>query len=166
MLRRTWPTNSIPPPSTCCGCCGGGRGDRVEPGPPVRSSVLVFGGPRTVGELAAAEQVRSPTISRLVAEMEADGLVSRSPVVADRRAVAVAATEKGSRVLHAARRRRVAALAARVASLPVEDQAGSRSAAAVMEGPCLRSYQSLIERPFGTTLPEVQQHNCHTPSVG
>ena len=32
-------------------------------------SVLVFGGPRTVGDLAADEQVRSPTMSRLVAEM-------------------------------------------------------------------------------------------------
>ncbi len=32
-------------------------------------SVLVFGGPRSIGELAAAEQVRPPTISRLVQEI-------------------------------------------------------------------------------------------------
>src|SRR5207253_1577300 len=48
-------------------------------------SVLVFGGPRTVGELAAAEQVRSPTMSRLVAGMESDGLVERRPSTDDRR---------------------------------------------------------------------------------
>src|SRR3954463_14052103 len=30
-------------------------------------SVLVFGGPKTLGELAAAEQVKPPTMSRIVA---------------------------------------------------------------------------------------------------
>ena len=49
-------------------------------------SVLVFGGPRSIGDLAAAEQVRPPTISRLVRELERDGLVTRTvhPVVPPR----------------------------------------------------------------------------------
>ncbi len=55
-------------------------------------SVVVFGGPVTIGALAAAEQVRVPTMSRLVAALEADGLVRRKPDVDDGRVVRVAAT--------------------------------------------------------------------------
>src|SRR5919199_1876113 len=40
-------------------------------------SVLVFAGPRTLGELAAAEQVRPPTMTRLVRALERSGLVTR-----------------------------------------------------------------------------------------
>lgn len=96
-------------------------------------SVLVFGGDRTVGELAAAEQVRSPTMSRLVAEMEREGLVRRQASAADGRAVVVSATGEGRRVLHEGRRRRVAALAERVAGLDGEDVALLGRAAEVME---------------------------------
>ena len=97
-------------------------------------SVLVFGGPRTVGELAAAEQVRSPTMSRLVAEMEAEGLVERRPSPEDRRAVVVSATDAGRRTMAEGRRRRVAALSDRLRRLPAADVALLEQAAALMEG--------------------------------
>src|SRR5512146_930343 len=58
-------------------------------------SVIVFGGPVTLGQLAAAEQVRPPTITKLVATLEADGLVAREPDAADRRIVRVRATPRG-----------------------------------------------------------------------
>ena len=80
-------------------------------------SVLVFGGPRTLGRLAEAEQVRPPTMSRLVRTLEGRGLASRGRAEGDRRAVRVEATEEGRRVLLAARERRVAVLAARLAAL-------------------------------------------------
>src|SRR5579884_1390498 len=50
-------------------------------------SVLVFGGPRSLGELAAAERVTAATMSKLVAAMEAEGLVRRYPDVNDARAI-------------------------------------------------------------------------------
>jgi DNA-binding MarR family transcriptional regulator len=87
-------------------------------------SVLVFGGDRTVGELAAAEQVRSPTMSGLVSALEADGLVERRPSTDDARQVVVRATAAGRRVLHEGRRRRVARLAARLESLD-DDELGA-----------------------------------------
>ncbi len=97
-------------------------------------SVLVFGGSHTVGDLAADQQVRSPTMSRLVTEMEAEGLVERStPAAGDRRIVMVAATAKGRRLLLAARRRRVATLAERVATLPAADVILLDRAADLME---------------------------------
>src|SRR5437868_1846503 len=66
-------------------------------------SVLIFGGPRSVTELADAERVKVPTMSRLVAAMEAEGLVRRSPHERDRRSVRLEATAKGRRVIERAR---------------------------------------------------------------
>lgn len=79
-------------------------------------SVLVFGGPRSLGELAEAEQVRPPTMSRIVAGLERDGLVRRSRT-ADKRRVRLQATAKGTKILQQGRRRRVEALAVAVKSL-------------------------------------------------
>jgi DNA-binding MarR family transcriptional regulator len=85
-------------------------------------SVLVFGGPRSLGELAAAEQVRPPTMSRIVDALAAAGLVSRDPNPTDRRGVRITATEAGRALLLAGRARRVAALEARLAPLTVEER--------------------------------------------
>ena len=73
-------------------------------------SVLVFGGPATLGELASAEQVSAPTMSRLVSGLERDGYVVREPHEQDARSVRVRATAEGRRVLVQGRERRVAEL--------------------------------------------------------
>lgn len=83
-------------------------------------SVLVFGGPHTVGELAAAEQVTPPTMSRLVRGLEDDGLVERRADPADGRVALIAATPEGARVLLRARRDRVEYLAERLGTLDPE----------------------------------------------
>ena len=80
-------------------------------------SVLVFGGPLSLAELAAAEQVRAPTMSRLVEGLVRDGLVSREPVATNRRMVRISATEAGRRLLEAGRERRVRALVQRLERL-------------------------------------------------
>lgn len=79
-------------------------------------SVLVFGGPRSLGELAEAEQVRPPTMSRIVAGLERDGLVRRR-VTEDKRRVRLEATNRGTKMLWDGRKRRVESLAAAVESL-------------------------------------------------
>ena len=70
-------------------------------------SVLVFGGPCSLGELAAAEQVTAPTMSNLVARLEEDGLAARAPSGTDRRAVVLSATRKGKQILERGRARRL-----------------------------------------------------------
>jgi DNA-binding MarR family transcriptional regulator len=70
-------------------------------------SVLVFGGPRTVTELAAAEQVATPTMTRLLQGLEADGYVRRRRDARDGRVVRIRATARGARVLQGGRRTRV-----------------------------------------------------------
>jgi DNA-binding MarR family transcriptional regulator len=74
-------------------------------------SVLVFGGSRTLGELAAAEQVRPPTMTRIVQGLEAAGLVRRERDQEDGRVHRLHATAKGRRVMQQGRERRVANLA-------------------------------------------------------
>ena len=96
-------------------------------------SVVVFGGPITLGALAAAEQVRPPTITRLVAALEAQGLVERAADPADRRITRVGATAKGTRLLHEGRERRVAALTASLRALPARERAQVVRALPILE---------------------------------
>jgi DNA-binding MarR family transcriptional regulator len=96
-------------------------------------SVVVFGGPLTVGQLAAAEQVRSPTASKLVTELEALGLVNRVSSPTDGRVTEVRATARGRWMLQAGRRRRVAHLAGRLSDLGPDDLAVLDRAADILE---------------------------------
>jgi DNA-binding MarR family transcriptional regulator len=80
-------------------------------------SVIVFGGPVSLRDLARAEQVRPPTMSRIVSALEAEGLVRRRVNQQDRRAVLIAATEKGVAVLKQGRTRRVKFLASYLSQL-------------------------------------------------
>jgi DNA-binding MarR family transcriptional regulator len=84
-------------------------------------SVVVFGGPVTLGRLASAEQVTAPTMTRLVAALEADGLISRRDDTEDRRVVWLSATAKGKRILKEGKRRRVHALASVLNALNAEE---------------------------------------------
>ena len=80
-------------------------------------SVIVFGGPVSLNDLARAEQVRPPTMSRIVDALEAAGLARRRINERDRRAVLIEATSRGAAMLKQGRKRRVRFLAARMARL-------------------------------------------------
>jgi DNA-binding MarR family transcriptional regulator len=97
-------------------------------------SVVVMGGPLTLGALAAAEQVRPPTMSRLVDALEAEGLVVREADPDDGRATRVRATARGARLLAEGRARRVRTLADALAALPAADRATLARAAELLEG--------------------------------
>jgi DNA-binding MarR family transcriptional regulator len=80
-------------------------------------SVLVFGGPMSLADLAAAEQVSAPTMSRFVEALVKQGLVTREADPSNRRMVRIAATAEGVRLLEAGRERRVRALTRRLERL-------------------------------------------------
>ena len=80
-------------------------------------SVIVFAGPLSLADLAAEEQVRAPTMTRIVEALVQAGLVTRETDPRDRRAVRIEATEEGRAVLEAGRRRRVGAIAERLSRL-------------------------------------------------
>src|ERR671939_2102406 len=96
-------------------------------------SVLVFGGSRTLGELAAAEHVRPATMTRVVQALEQEGLVRREADPDDGRVTRLHATAKGERVMWRGRERRVANLAALLARLPADEIAQIRVAAELVE---------------------------------
>jgi DNA-binding MarR family transcriptional regulator len=85
-------------------------------------SVLVFGGPTTLGALATAEGVSAPTMSRLVAELERDGYLRRRVDPADARSARLEATAKATRLLHTGRARRLNALAAALETLSASER--------------------------------------------
>jgi DNA-binding MarR family transcriptional regulator len=74
-------------------------------------SVLVFSGPMALGQLAAAEQVKAPTMSRIVVGLKRSGLAKIETDLKDGRRIRVTATAKGKRLLQQARVRRIRLLA-------------------------------------------------------
>lgn len=93
-------------------------------------SVLAFAGPQTLSALAAAEQVKLPTMSQLIAALERKGLVARTPI--DRRSTRISATEKGRRLMQAGRSRRLERLAGAFSRLSADKLAILRQAADIV----------------------------------
>jgi DNA-binding MarR family transcriptional regulator len=95
--------------------------------------VLVFGGPRTLGQLADAEAVSPPSMTRLVNAMESEGLVTREKHATDARSIVIHASPKGEEILVRGRQQRVEALAGLLAELPADRIANLDEAAATLE---------------------------------
>ena len=96
-------------------------------------SVLVFGGARSLGELAAEERVTAATMSKLVSAMEAEGFVRRYPDVNDARAIRIEATAKARRTLERGRARRLDLLERLLADASAAEVDAVRLAAEVVE---------------------------------
>jgi DNA-binding MarR family transcriptional regulator len=109
------------------------RATGVSPARLSALSVLVFGGPRTIGALAAAEGVTPPTMTRLAAGLVADGLVERLDEPGDRRVVRLQASPTGRAALLAGRDRRVATLGAMLGPLTPKERRRLDQAAAIIE---------------------------------
>jgi DNA-binding MarR family transcriptional regulator len=95
-------------------------------------SVLVFAGPQSLGALARIEQVKPPSMSKLIAELEAEGLVVKRADKADGRAIRIEATAKGRALMQEGRKRRLALLAHRFAAFTAAERAILDKAAALM----------------------------------
>lgn len=96
-------------------------------------SVIVFAGPITIGDLAAAEQVRPPTISRLVKGLESDRLVARESDPDDARVQRISATARGRHLLQEGSARRVKRLAGQIARLPESQRRSLSGAVGILE---------------------------------
>jgi DNA-binding MarR family transcriptional regulator len=99
------------------------RSDPLTGVPAAQLSALsvLMAGPRTLGEMAGAEQVRPPTMSTLVGDMERAGLVRRSSDPGDARIVRLEMTAKGRRVLSKGRDMRIADIERRIRRLHPEE---------------------------------------------
>ena len=96
-------------------------------------SVIAFGGPMRISDLARAEQVRTPTMTPVVAALEAGGLITREADEQDARASVLRATARGQRLMAEGRARRVATLARELRALAPKERDLLRRAAVLME---------------------------------
>lgn len=94
--------------------------------------VLLREGELQIGELAAFEQVRAPSMTRLVDHLEGRGLLERAPSPTDRRACVVKLTAQGSDLLDANRQRRNEWLAVRLEKLTEAERNALRAAIPVL----------------------------------
>ena len=90
-------------------------------------------GPLTPSELAARERIQRPTATRLVATLEAQGLIARTADPVDGRSFLISLTPEGKALLHEVRTRKDAFLAQRLRKLSVEDRATLARAAELLE---------------------------------
>ena len=90
-------------------------------------------GPITLGELSAVERVKPPTMTKIVACLEDQGLVSRTVDQSDRRVARLEVTGDGRRFMDRSRRQKDAYLAERLRTLDAEDRAALERAAEVLE---------------------------------
>lgn len=96
-------------------------------------AVLLNTGPQLMGELAAAEKVAPPSMTRVVNGLEERGLVARHADPRDRRQSRVTLTDTGRELLLALRRRRSEWLALRITELDADDRDVLRRAVLVLE---------------------------------
>src|SRR5258706_11817220 len=105
----------------------------ITPGRLSALSVLVFGGPMRVTDLARAEHVKPPTMTRIVAALEAARLARRTSDATDGRSARIAATRRGARLMQKGRQRRVVRLGDALKGLSQRDLAVLARAASLIE---------------------------------
>ena len=96
-------------------------------------SVLVFAGPTSLAQLAKAEQVKPPTMARLVDALEAAGLARREADKSDLRAVRIRATAKGRKLLLEGRARRLRQLMQMLEGASAAERAALASAVSTLQ---------------------------------
>ena len=105
----------------------------VSPAQASALSMIERLGSPALAALAAAEQVRPPSMTRIVDALEADGLVERRVDVADRRSSRVSLTAAGRRELSTIRSRKTAFLEQRLAALTEADRRTLAQALDILE---------------------------------
>jgi DNA-binding MarR family transcriptional regulator len=96
-------------------------------------ATLTRHGPSTPSELAAHERVQPPSMTRVIAALEAKGLVDRVPHPTDGRQVLVTVTERAREMILEDRRRREAWLVTQLADLTADERAALKAAAPILD---------------------------------
>ncbi len=92
------------------------------------------GGPMTATDLAARDRIQPQSLTRMIAALEEQGLIHRTPDMADRRQIRIALTQAGQALLAEDARRQEEWLAHAVAAaLDAPDRAVLRAAALLLE---------------------------------
>lgn len=95
--------------------------------------VLAAQGPLSAGELATAERVQPPSMTKVISSLELGGLVVRKASPSDRRQAIIAITDKGLALLDSERRSRDAWLTNHLSELTAEERKVLRAAIPVLQ---------------------------------
>ncbi|MGI5130295.1 MarR family winged helix-turn-helix transcriptional regulator [Pseudonocardia sp. CA-107938] len=112
------------------------RIDGHESIPPLQLSALVtveLHGPLRLSELARREAVTAPTMSRVLAALDEQGLVHRAPDPQDARGVLITLSEVGAAAVNEVRTTRTALVARRLARLDDAQRAAIAAAMPALE---------------------------------
>ena len=90
-------------------------------------------GPITLGELASAEQIQPPSMTKIVSGLERHGFVIREPDERDRRIARVRISDEGRKFVARSRTRRNAYLAERLRGFDAEERAVLEQALPLLE---------------------------------
>ncbi|MEA5455893.1 MarR family transcriptional regulator [Sinomonas sp. JGH33] len=112
--------------------------DAVTSGQTTVLGLLAKRGPQTMRQLAEAERVQAPSMTRTVNALAAQGLVTRTDNPTDGRQVVVELADEGRAVLEESRRLRSAWLASRLEDLSEADRATMHRAAEILVEMCAR----------------------------
>ncbi|HEV3329150.1 MAG TPA: MarR family transcriptional regulator [Acidimicrobiales bacterium] len=107
--------------------------EEVSPGQASALAMIERLGSPALNELAAAEQVRPPSMTRLVDALESDGLVERRVDAVDRRCQRISLTPAGRKALAGIRSRKTAFLESRLSQLSDEDRDAIGRALSILE---------------------------------
>jgi DNA-binding MarR family transcriptional regulator len=107
--------------------------DEASPSQLTALATLFRTGPMTLGELAAAERVKPPTMTRIVAALEERGLVRRDASADDGRVVHVVVTADGRGAHEEYRKRRDAWLRGRLSRLSAAERHTLAQAAEILD---------------------------------
>jgi DNA-binding MarR family transcriptional regulator len=105
----------------------------LPPGQSSALSVLVFGGAKTLSALAAIEQVRAPTMTRMIDALERAGYARREQDAGDRRKLRIVATASGIKLMERGRDARVDRLGAALNGLNRDERLALEAAVAILE---------------------------------
>jgi DNA-binding MarR family transcriptional regulator len=108
-------------------------GGELSPSLTAALSTVDRHGPLTPSEVAARERIQRPTVTRVLARLEEQGLVERMTDPGDRRSSFVTTTAEGRALLKELRTRKTAFLAERLARLEPEERAALERAADILE---------------------------------
>jgi DNA-binding MarR family transcriptional regulator len=108
-------------------------GGELSPSLTAALSTVERHGPLTPSEVASRERIQRPTATRVLARLEEEGLIARTPDHLDRRSSLVAATDAGRALLAELRTRKTAFLASRLEALDPEERATLGRAADILE---------------------------------
>ena len=108
-------------------------GGELSPSLTAALSTVERHGPLTPSEVAARERIQRPTVTRVLARLEEEGLIERMPDPRDRRSSLVTATAAGRELLARLRTRKTAFLAARIERLSAAERQTLERAADILE---------------------------------